>query len=882
MGPWGREASEIRGGGFSPRAPLGNINISTKSYRRITRQILALLAVFAIAFALASYSKGELGSSVAKLTISPEEGRLGDPGGTGEQRLPRRLSVDCSSGSEQENCTSEAGGGGGGSCIVQDCDGECVSAQAKADARALFYQFPMLDHTKMKDPDAPKLKFQEPGSLFLWLLIYFCLILYMFTALAIVCDEFFVPALECFVDEFQISMDVAGATFMAAGGSMPELFTSFIATFQESTVGFAAIVGSAVFNVLFVIAVCAIASTETLSLTWWPLARDCSCYLIALITVAIVFTVTTPNEITIIEALILLSEYACYCAFMKKNHDVQLWVDRKIARLMKQPESPSSASPKGPRSPGGTGELSEKSANFLKPSTFRKGIVQLLTQNTYLYETAGIAAVTQIAGDLEDTFRRLDKDGDGNLSMDEIKELLKKMGCKTDSTSVRMALRRINRTGEDVVTFDAFKKWYLASEARIEVEISRIFMKLDTNKNGVIEKDEIQTLMKDLGHAPTHDEIEELWQELVSQPLAVSGGDTLTLGDTKPAKEEEAAPKEGGGESPAEGGGTGPLKKDGEETETAQEGETKEKENEKEEGPVSKPSKEGSRSKEGSKDKPSKEGSRSKEGSKDSAAEGPPPEGVTAEQFEQWYTGSMFYQDKQKRQQIEEEQGDGSLTLEMPTNASWGALVWYVYTYPLCACLYCTLPDVRKEKFQRNYKIAICEFMLSLVWIGIFSDCLYECIVVCSNTLGIPPAVSAVTVLAAGTSIPDLLSSYIVARNGEGDMAVSSSIGSNIFDVTVGLPLPWLSYCVVKSIEKGELSSVFVASDSLAFSLIVLIFMLIAVIGTIIACKWRLTKTLGYVMLVLYVVFVTQDLLNQLPDRGEGEPNGVFKGKLNF
>ena len=47
------------------------------------------------------------------------------------------------------------------------------------------------------------------------------------------------------------------------------------------------------------------------------------------------------------------------------------------------------------------------------------------------------------------------------------------------------------------------------------------------------------------------------------------------------------------------------------------------------------------------------------------------------------------------------------------------------------------------------------------------------------------------TFLAAGTSVPDLLTSVIVARQGQGDMAVSSSIGSNIFDVLVGLPFPW-------------------------------------------------------------------------------------------
>uniref|UniRef100_A0A674NP28 Sodium/calcium exchanger membrane region domain-containing protein n=1 Tax=Takifugu rubripes TaxID=31033 RepID=A0A674NP28_TAKRU len=55
--------------------------------------------------------------------------------------------------------------------------------------------------------------------------------LYMFIALAIVCDEFFVPALTVITEKLEISDDVAGATFMAAGGSAPELFTSVIGVF---------------------------------------------------------------------------------------------------------------------------------------------------------------------------------------------------------------------------------------------------------------------------------------------------------------------------------------------------------------------------------------------------------------------------------------------------------------------------------------------------------------------------------------------------------------------------------------------------------------------------------------------------------------------------
>ena len=52
-------------------------------------------------------------------------------------------------------------------------------------------------------------------------------------------------------------------------------------------------------------------------------------------------------------------------------------------------------------------------------------------------------------------------------------------------------------------------------------------------------------------------------------------------------------------------------------------------------------------------------------------------------------------------------------------------------------------------------------------------------VTLCSQVMGL-------TFLAAGTSIPDLITSVIVARKGFGDMAVSSSVGSNIFDVTVG------------------------------------------------------------------------------------------------
>lgn len=47
------------------------------------------------------------------------------------------------------------------------------------------------------------------------------------------------------------------------------------------------------------------------------------------------------------------------------------------------------------------------------------------------------------------------------------------------------------------------------------------------------------------------------------------------------------------------------------------------------------------------------------------------------------------------------------------------------------------------------------------------------------------------TFLAAGTSVPEAVSSVIVTNQGHGAMGISNSIGSNTFDILLCLGLPW-------------------------------------------------------------------------------------------
>lgn len=153
---------------------------------------------------------------------------------------------------------------------------------------------------------------------------------YMFLALAVVCDEFFVPALGVITRKLHISDDVSGATFMAAGGSAPELFTSFIGVFiANSDVGIGTIVGSAVFNILFVIGVCALVSKDALRLTWWPLFRDVTFYSVSLLILIAFFY---DGKIYWWEALILFLLYVAYVVFMKYTHIIEAKVKVYICR----------------------------------------------------------------------------------------------------------------------------------------------------------------------------------------------------------------------------------------------------------------------------------------------------------------------------------------------------------------------------------------------------------------------------------------------------------------------------------------------------------------------------------------------------------------------
>ncbi|XP_039997036.1 sodium/potassium/calcium exchanger 2-like isoform X2 [Xiphias gladius] len=463
--------------------------------------------------------------------------------------------------------------------------------------------------------------------------------IYMFIALAIVCDEFFVPALTVITEKLTISDDIAGATFMAAGGSAPELFTSIIGVFiSHSNVGIGTIVGSAVFNILFVIGMCAIFSKEILNLTWWPLFRDVSFYILDLILLIIFFL---DNFISMWESITLLSGYAAYVIFMKFNGKVE---------------------------------------GFVKDCMNKNQVVEVAVQPK--------------------ARPRLQRGG--------------------SSASLHNSLMRNSIFQLMIHTLDPLSEGKFREKASILHKIAKKKCQVEDSEkaNGVASRSD-----KNLPNSSSV-EVE------VTPPMNGTAG---------------------------------------------QEGETAE----------------------------------------------------------------------------DEEEEDQPLSLSWPESNR--KRFTYLFIMPVVLPLWLTLPDVRKPSAKKFFPIT---FLGAICWIAGFSYLMVWWAHQVGETIGITEEIMGLTILAAGTSIPDLITSVIVARKGLGDMAVSSSVGSNIFDITVGLPFPWLLWSLFSGLRPVQVSS-----NGLFCAIVLLFLMLLFVIISIAACKWRMSKLLGFLMFMLYFVFLVVSVM---------------------
>ncbi|XP_055845379.1 sodium/potassium/calcium exchanger 4-like [Episyrphus balteatus] len=159
------------------------------------------------------------------------------------------------------------------------------------------------------------------------IVIHVLLVCYCFWFLAVICDDYFVPAIEQMCLRLNMQEDIVGATFMAAATSSPELFINCVGTFiTKGDIGVGTIVGSAVFNILAVPACCGLFAGQMITLDWWPVTRDSMMYCVAVL--GLICTLY-DGIVMWYEALFLVLAYFLYITALYWN-DVMARKARKL------------------------------------------------------------------------------------------------------------------------------------------------------------------------------------------------------------------------------------------------------------------------------------------------------------------------------------------------------------------------------------------------------------------------------------------------------------------------------------------------------------------------------------------------------------------------
>jgi Ca2+/Na+ antiporter len=142
-------------------------------------------------------------------------------------------------------------------------------------------------------------------------------------------------------------------------------------------------------------------------------------------------------------------------------------------------------------------------------------------------------------------------------------------------------------------------------------------------------------------------------------------------------------------------------------------------------------------------------------------------------------------------------------------------------------------------------------FSVVCLWLLVFTYIMLDCAERVGCIIHVPKVVMGQIVLAAGTSVPDAMGSIVVAKMGKGDMAVANAVGSNTFDILLGLGAPWL----MKILWDGK--PLPVPTEALIETVLMLSVCLVGYVITIKVQGWKLTRSTGVVMLCVYFSCIT-------------------------
>lgn len=166
--------------------------------------------------------------------------------------------------------------------------------------------------------------------------------------------------------------------------------------------------------------------------------------------------------------------------------------------------------------------------------------------------------------------------------------------------------------------------------------------------------------------------------------------------------------------------------------------------------------------------------------------------------------------------------------------------------------------DERPDANAKSVVANVLKFLLGAVMIVVGADLLVDDGTIIARGLGVSEAIIGVTIIAIGTSLPELVTTITAIAKKQSELSIGNIIGANIIDIALILP-------VCAFISNGTLE---IGKQSAYLDIIVcLAVAVIAIVPTIITQK--LNRWQGALMICVYIgyvaVLVTNSSMGYLP-----------------
>ncbi|MCI8394278.1 MAG: calcium/sodium antiporter [Bacilli bacterium] len=166
----------------------------------------------------------------------------------------------------------------------------------------------------------------------------------------------------------------------------------------------------------------------------------------------------------------------------------------------------------------------------------------------------------------------------------------------------------------------------------------------------------------------------------------------------------------------------------------------------------------------------------------------------------------------------------------------FGIFIYYLFT------IMRNKKETQSEVPKYNILLSCLLTLLGILSLIIGSNLVVESASKVASILGVSERIIALTIVALGTSLPELVTSVIATKKGEYDIAIGNVVGSNIFNIGIVLGLPIIMFGSINQISLRNMDlAIFLLSPILLF-----LFSL---------KKQTITRISGIIFLILFLIY---------------------------